>query len=100
MLLLLLLLLVVVLSAGSIDRTVRLWDVGTGHSLHTLKGHNDEILDVTFNAAGACVRTCRGEKAGCGGWLALRAHSNRLHERSNATGHVCVFGAGGVQAVD
>ncbi len=31
--------------SGSIDRTCKIWDVKSGQCIHTLRGHNDEILD-------------------------------------------------------
>lgn len=39
--------------SGSIDRTCRLWDIASGRAIQTLRGHNDEILDVTFNGSGS-----------------------------------------------
>ena len=42
--------------SGSIDRTCKIWNVKTGAvSAKTLRGHNDEILDVAFNATGSKV---------------------------------------------
>jgi hypothetical protein len=37
------------------------WDVGSGQAIHTLKGHNDEILDVCFNAAGTRIATASAD---------------------------------------
>jgi len=37
---------------GSIDRTCKLWDVGTGQCIETFRGPNDEVLDATFNSTG------------------------------------------------
>lgn len=39
--------------SGSIDRTCKVWDVASGQCIHTLRGHNDEILDVSFNTTGS-----------------------------------------------
>jgi dynein assembly factor with WDR repeat domains 1 len=39
--------------SGSIDRTCKVWDVASGQCIHTLRGHNDEILDVCFNTTGS-----------------------------------------------
>ena len=39
--------------SGSIDRTCKVWDVASGQCVHTLRGHNDEILDVSFNTTGS-----------------------------------------------
>lgn len=50
---------------ASIDKTCRLWDVGTGKCLTVLRGHNDQILDFNFNAIGTNLvtgsvdKTCR-----------------------------------------
>ena len=48
--------------SGSIDRTAKIWDIGKGSCVQTLRGHNDEILDVSFNSGGdkvcPCVRVC------------------------------------------
>jgi dynein assembly factor with WDR repeat domains 1 len=38
---------------GSIDSTVRIWDVRTGKCLSIKQGHTDEVLDVCFNASGS-----------------------------------------------
>ena len=43
--------------SGSIDRTCKLWDIRGGSVVHTLRGHNDEILDVCFNNTGTKVVT-------------------------------------------
>ena len=37
---------------GSIDRTARIWDVGSGQCIETFRGHNDEVLDACFNQTG------------------------------------------------
>src|SRR5262249_45835640 len=41
--------------SGSIDRTVRLWDVATGQSLRTLQGHTDAVESVAFSPDGKTV---------------------------------------------
>ena len=43
---------------GSIDRTCKIWDVKSGQLLNTLRGHNDEILDVSFNSTGSRLCVC------------------------------------------
>jgi len=40
------------LAAGSVDNTVKVWDVMTGDVIHTLKGHTKPILNVTFSPDG------------------------------------------------
>ncbi|WP_420266247.1 protein kinase domain-containing protein [Candidatus Magnetominusculus dajiuhuensis] len=42
-------------SAGTEDRSVRLWDMDTGECLHTLDGHNDWVTCVCFSADGNSV---------------------------------------------
>ena len=34
-----------------------MWNVSTGQCINTLRGHNDEILDVAFNATGSKLVT-------------------------------------------
>src|SRR5947207_1996005 len=38
--------------SGSLDRTVRLWDVETGSMLKKLEGHHDTVLSVAFSPTG------------------------------------------------
>jgi WD40 repeat protein len=40
------------LASGSLDKTVKLWDVGTGKELNTLKGHLDEVRSVSYSPDG------------------------------------------------
>ena len=53
------------LASGSLDDTVRLWDVNTGEHLHTLTGHWDNVTSVAFSpdgqtlASGSSDRTIR-----------------------------------------
>ncbi len=37
------------LATASIDGTARLWDVATGHPLHTLTDHTNEVIGVPTN---------------------------------------------------
>ena len=46
---------------GSIDRTCKIWDVGSGEVVHTLTGHTDEVLDVNFNALGTKLVTASAD---------------------------------------
>ena len=46
---------------GSIDRTCKIWDVGSGEVVHTLTGHTDEVLDVNFNAMGTKLVTASAD---------------------------------------
>ncbi len=38
-----------------------MWDVQSGTCIHTLRGHNDEILDVSFNATGSKLVTASAD---------------------------------------
>lgn len=42
---------------ASIDKTCRVWDVGTGKCMSVLRGHTDQILDFNFNAIGTSLVT-------------------------------------------
>src|SRR6476659_7618911 len=50
-----------ILASGSMDQTVRLWEVASGQLLATLNGHTDGVYSVCFNSAGTLVaRGSRG----------------------------------------
>src|SRR5262245_5700194 len=40
------------LASGSIDETIKLWEVATGKELATLMGHTDSVLSVVFSPDG------------------------------------------------
>ncbi len=42
---------------GNDDGTARLWDVATGRSLVTLKGHTDSVLGAVFSPDGRFIAT-------------------------------------------
>ncbi|CAK0892762.1 unnamed protein product [Prorocentrum cordatum] len=42
---------------GSFDKTAKIWDCNTGQVLHTLKGHQTEIVCVAFSLQGTLVAT-------------------------------------------
>lgn len=44
-------------ATGSIDKTCKIWDVGTGKCIETLRGHKDEVLDLCFNSTGTKLVT-------------------------------------------
>ncbi|MBI4633745.1 MAG: caspase family protein [Deltaproteobacteria bacterium] len=70
--------------SGSYDKTIKLWEVGTGREIRTFKGHSDFVNSVAFGPDGRClisgskdgsirlwevstgkqVRTWRGHEAG------------------------------------
>src|SRR5262245_10201635 len=43
------------IASGSIDRTIKLWDVATGRELRTLSGHSDHVNSVAFSPDGKSV---------------------------------------------
>merc|ERR1711998_184144 len=47
--------------SGSIDRTCKIWNVTNGQCINTLRGHNDEILDVAFNTNGSKLVTASAD---------------------------------------
>ena len=40
------------LSGGGDDKTARLWDLGTGKTTRTLKGHTSAVMSVALSADG------------------------------------------------
>ena len=40
------------LASGSLDKTVRLWEVATGKNLRVMRGHTDEVYAVAFSRDG------------------------------------------------
>ena len=40
------------LASGSADKTVRVWDWGSGACVATLEGHSGSVLSVAFNPSG------------------------------------------------
>jgi class 3 adenylate cyclase/GTPase SAR1 family protein len=43
------------LASGSVDATVKLWDVDSGRPLRTLRGHNDLVYSVAFDRQGGTL---------------------------------------------
>lgn len=49
-----------IIASGSMDKTIRLWDVHNRKLIATLEGHTDEILTVVFSPDGATLASgCR-----------------------------------------
>jgi dynein assembly factor with WDR repeat domains 1 len=42
-------------------RTCKIWDIGTGKCVETLRGHCDEVLDISFNATGTRLVTASAD---------------------------------------
>jgi hypothetical protein len=43
------------LASGSLDQTVRVWAVASGHVLHTLRRHSDHVVHVAFSPDGVLL---------------------------------------------
>ena len=50
-----------VASAGGDDRTVRLWDLGTGRQLAALVGHSDQVNSLAFSPDGKTLASASGD---------------------------------------
>lgn len=48
-------------ATGSLDHTVRLWDLRHVESAHCLAAHNDEVLDVCFDYPGRRLATASND---------------------------------------
>ncbi|MDT7949765.1 MAG: hypothetical protein RQ897_15615, partial [Thermoflexus sp.] len=49
------------LASGSDDKTVILWDVGTGERVRTLTGHTDDVNSVAFSPDGRLLASGSGD---------------------------------------
>jgi WD40 repeat protein len=103
------------LASGSCDRTVKLWDINTGHCINTFYGHQSWIWSVAFSPdgnllasgsydhttkvwdtqTGVCLHTLTGDPAGAiqqvkfspdGRWLASCGYPHTIHLWDSHTG--------------
>jgi WD40 repeat protein/uncharacterized caspase-like protein len=51
------------LASGSDDKTIKLWDVGSGRELRTLKGHSQKVSSIAFSADGRTLASGSWDKA-------------------------------------
>jgi WD40 repeat protein len=52
-----------VLASGSDDRTGVVWDLATGKSKHTLKGHDLTVSSIAFSPDGKSIATGSGNSS-------------------------------------
>jgi dynein assembly factor with WDR repeat domains 1 len=46
---------------GSMDKTCKIWDSGSGQCIGCLIGHEDEVLDVVFDYTGQYIATASAD---------------------------------------
>jgi WD40 repeat protein len=87
--------------SGSADRTVKIWDIATGHCLRTLVGHSAEITSTCFSGdgqyilSGSADRTLRFWSVSTGHCLGTyQAHRDVVTSVSlSAGGHYALSGS-------
>jgi len=78
-------------ASGSHDRTVRIWDIRTGHCLQVLEGHSNCVWSVAFSPDGKTIAS-GGDDGTTKLWNAETGEcietfrSYRPYERMNITG--------------
>lgn len=50
------------LASGSLDKTVRIWDIKSGECLHVLKGHSDAVHYVCYSPDGKTLSSSSADK--------------------------------------
>ena len=51
------------LASGSIDKTVKVWDIATGAELRTIQAHEKSVLGVSFEEGGTIISASGDGKA-------------------------------------
>lgn len=70
-----------ILASGSLDETVKLWNIIDGYKIATLKGHREVIVTVAFSSDGKTLATGDGENT-----IKLWDVSSK-RERATLSGH-------------
>jgi WD40 repeat protein len=63
------------LATGSLDKTVRLWDVATGRTTAILTGHRDTVASVAFSPDGRTLATAGGQDDTVRLWNVATGHT-------------------------
>ncbi|UNU23620.1 WD40 repeat domain-containing protein [Microcoleus vaginatus] len=50
------------LASGSLDKTIKLWNLATGREIRTLKGHSSEVYSVSFSPDGKTLASGSWDK--------------------------------------
>jgi serine/threonine protein kinase len=51
-----------ILASGSYDKTIKLWDVGTGREIYTLQGHSSYVNSIAFSPDGKILASGSDDK--------------------------------------
>jgi WD40 repeat protein len=89
-----------VVASGSHDKTVRLWDAGTGAALQTLEGHSSSVSFVAFwdDVAGVAPQSLQGTLSPQarpvdvkGGWVTVNGQETLWLPPDYRPEHVAVY---------